>query len=986
MSVDMDAGQSSPPDRQGHSRLAVALDAANMGWWCWDVPAGVVEADARCKSFFGLPPDAESTIELALSLMLEEDRPSVVLQIEAAFARTGDHEIEFRVPQPNGAVRWLRAKGRSYPGDDGIPRHLMGVVMDITEQKAAAELQHTSEERLEANLRAMTRLQDLSVRLVQAGSLESLLGEILAASAELTNTDKGNIQTVCADTGRLEIVVHQGLGPRFVEHFGHNGCAATCDAALRARRRIVMEDVTREPRLQGTVDLEVALEDGVRAVVCTPLFSGAGRLVGMLNNHFRVPHRPSEHELRFLDLLARMAADLIARKRAEESLRQSESFYRQTLDSIPGMVFTTRADGYCDYQSQQWEQFTGVPVSEHLGDGWNKLLHPDDRARAYAAWQAAVNDEAPYDLEYRVRRHDGQFEWFKVHGRPIRNAAGQIVRWFGTALSIEGLKQAEAALREALATAEQRARVLDAVFDHVPEGITLAAAPNVTIERISRYGQALAGKPASQLQGIGFDEHVEHWEIYEADGVTPACNENLPLSRATRSGDVVRNEILFLGRPDGSRIPILCNASPIRDSEGSITGGLVVWRDIAELQHTEQQLRQAKEAAEAANVAKSQFLANMSHELRTPMNAILGMTDLALEEDLPAAVRDYLQTARESAGALVELLDEILDLARIEAGRMQLDSIEFSLRGMLTKTVKPLAVTANEKGLDLFDEIAADVPDWLVGDPLRLRQIITNLVANALKFTSQGHIRVCVSVAERRGHNVCLEFTVADTGIGISPDQQRRIFSPFTQADASTSRHYGGTGLGLTICRRLVELMDGRISVDSEPGAGSKFCFTVWLRIPAKPCASAPGPRARRDAAAPAPLPVRALRVLLAEDTPANRKLVSLILERRGHTVVGVGSGQEAIDRILHDDFHLVLMDVQMPGLDGFEATALIRGLPDGNKARLPIVAMTAHALKGDRERCLQSGMDDYIAKPINAAELVALVERLGNADPAGGI
>jgi PAS domain S-box-containing protein len=436
---------------------------------------------------------------------------------------------------------------------------------------------------------------------------------------------------------------------------------------------------------------------------------------------------------------------------------------------------------------------------------------------------------------------------------------------------------------------------------------------------------------------------------------------------------------------DGREVPIEDSAAPILDAAGAVTGVVLVFHDVTEkrraqeaLQASEERLRRLAETAQAANMAKSQFLANMSHELRTPMNAILGMIDLVLGESLPPAACDHLQTARESADTLLELLNEILDLSRIEAGRFDLESVPFSLRKTVEQVMKILGVRAAEKGLDLVCDVPADVPDALVGDPLRLRQVLVNLVGNAIKFTPKGEIQLRAAIGVRESQRVSLKFSVADTGIGISPEDRQRIFAPFTQADASTTRRYGGTGLGLTISQKLVELMGGRIWVESQSGKGSTFHFTAQLGLGVD---GQPGPEVPR-VTAPLAQPTRPLRVLLAEDTRANQKLVIHVLGKRGHHVAIAADGQQALDLVEQQEFDVVLMDVQMPRLDGFQVTAAIRKLPIPAKARLPIIAMTAHALKGDEERCLAAGMDSYLSKPINGRELTELVERLGRAAP----
>jgi signal transduction histidine kinase len=405
----------------------------------------------------------------------------------------------------------------------------------------------------------------------------------------------------------------------------------------------------------------------------------------------------------------------------------------------------------------------------------------------------------------------------------------------------------------------------------------------------------------------------------------------------------------------------------------------------------------ARIAAEKANRAKSEFLANISHELRTPMNAIIGMTDLALSEELPASVREYLQTARDSADILLALLNEILDFSKLEVGKFVLEPVPFSLRATIDETLKVLRVRAREKGLQLICDIDPEIPDRLVSDPLRIRQVLMNLLGNGVKFTDRGNVSLQVRLQSRTADEANLHFAIADTGIGISAADQERIFAPFTQVDSSMTRRYGGTGLGLAIASDLITLMGGRLAVESQLGQGSTFHFSLDLKLdrnfrsaepqPAPQKVSAPPGSDRFPREAPAAgLPIRAigdlagiprLRVLLAEDTPANQKLIQRILTKRGHQIQVAKNGQEAVDLLERQSFDVVLMDVQMPVMDGFQATAAIRASQSAEGARVPIIAMTAHAMQGDRERCLAAGMDAYLAKPIDSGRLIDLVEDL---------
>jgi signal transduction histidine kinase len=382
-------------------------------------------------------------------------------------------------------------------------------------------------------------------------------------------------------------------------------------------------------------------------------------------------------------------------------------------------------------------------------------------------------------------------------------------------------------------------------------------------------------------------------------------------------------------------------------------------------------LEQRAAEAQAANVAKSQFLANISHELRTPLGAMLGMTEAALEESVPEGVRKMLQTAKDSGAVLLDLVSEILDFSRIEEGTFQLESAPFILRSFLDSACKPLAIRAGMKGLEFSCNVADDVPNRLVGDAARLRKILANLVGNAIKFTSRGRVAVRVGLRTKDQREAFLEFSVSDTGIGIAVEDQERIFAPFTQVDASMSRRYGGTGLGLAIVATLVQAMGGRTSVRSEPGRGSKFLFTVRLALDAE---LPPSPAVEKPAVDD--VPARLLRLLVVEDTPANQKILCRILGKRGHTTELASNGREAVDLARKGRFDAILMDVQMPVLDGFGATAEIREL-ERDGPRTPIIAVTAHAMPGDRERCLAAGMDAYLSKPIDSQNLLELVEKL---------
>jgi CheY-like chemotaxis protein len=388
---------------------------------------------------------------------------------------------------------------------------------------------------------------------------------------------------------------------------------------------------------------------------------------------------------------------------------------------------------------------------------------------------------------------------------------------------------------------------------------------------------------------------------------------------------------------------------------------LVAWR-----------LRRARAAADAANTAKSAFLANMSHEIRTPLGGVLGMIELALDGQLASAQRELLDTAHSSARTLLALLNDILDLSRIEARRLELTPVDFQPRVLLEEIATLMAPVARAKGLTFTRVVDDAVPAWLRADPVRVRQVLLNLIGNAIKFTERGGVTVRVElepgIRHETGHH--LRVSVHDTGIGVPADKSAAIFEPFRQADGSIVRKFGGTGLGLTISRQLVELMGGRIWFESEAGAGSTFRCTLGF-ADADPAAGTRQATTTADL-----LPARSLQVLVAEDNPVNQRLIRAFLEKDRHRVILVESGQAAVEAMVDGAFDLILMDIQMPVMDGFEATAAIRAL-DTPCRTVPIVALTAHAQIGYEAICLAAGMDGYLSKPLDRTALRRVLSRV---------
>ncbi|MEO8591979.1 MAG: PAS domain S-box protein [Candidatus Solibacter sp.] len=815
------------------------------------------------------------------------------------------------------------------------------------------------------------------------------------------------------------------------------------------------------------------------------------------------------------------AIDISERKAAEEAMRESEERFRIMADTCPTTMWVTDAKGGIRFANRCFREFFGASFEEVEGGTWHLEVHPDDSSTYFAEFHRSLSQCSPFRAQARFLRADGKWRWIESLASPRLSLNGEFLGHAGIGTDITERKEAERAVRDSREFAQC---TVDALPSHVcvlNESGTILSVNRAWTDFGEANGRVESSEVRLESPPGGLGAGADYLAVCDrASG--PNAEGAAEFAAGIRA--------VLNGEREQFSLEYTCDsADEQRWFTGKVTRFLSDRRFRVLIQHVnitarkqaEVALRAAKQAAEDANQAKSLLLANMSHEIRTPMNGILGITALALDTELTPEQRGYLGMVKNSADGLLDVINKILDLSKVDAGKLEVEAIEFGLRDILEPALKTLAVRADEKCVELNCQVRPDVPERLVGDAGRLRQIIVNLVGNAIKFTERGEVILQVRREPEEEGLECLHFTVRDTGIGIPAEKQEGIFEAFTQADSSITRRYGGTGLGLSISSRLVALMGGRIWLESIAGEGSTFHFTArfgsrrdttlarvehasvenlavlvvdesltnrgilaemltsWRMRPVL-AESARSAMSHMEAALergnpfslvlvdanmpqdtgvalvqhirhearmaattiimltsarerghlarcrelgvtvnltkpigqselldaiqlavsksgsplspvppigePPPHNYRGLRILLAEDNVVNQMVAARLLEKSGQHVEVAGDGREALQQLANRYFDLVLMDVQMPVMGGFEATAAVREMEEGTGRHIPIIALTAHAMPGDRERCLGAGMDGYVAKPIHRRELFeqigALIPSFAQAGP----
>jgi PAS domain S-box-containing protein len=646
------------------------------------------------------------------------------------------------------------------------------------------------------------------------------------------------------------------------------------------------------------------------------------------------------------------------RKQAEKNLEETSNILESMLDQLQDAVAFQKTDFTIMRYNNAGYELLNMSPDDVVGKKCYELMGRQDVCPNCQSKKALETKKIETAEKYVPELH----KYIKATSNPILDENGEILFIVEQLQDITERKKAEEELK-------QREKLLNNIFDILPIGLWLA----------DNNGKLLRGNPAGKrIWGaeplVSPEEYgvFKAWRLPSGEEVLP---ENWALAHTIKEGVTIEDELLEIEAFDNKRRIILNYTAPVVGDDGEMLGAIIVNNDITELKKTEMELIKAKEAAEAANAAKSEFLANMSHEIRTPMNAIIGFTDLLMESEMSDIQRHYAQIVQKSGETLLDLIEDVLDISKIDAGKLELERLDFDLLNLLKNFIDTMGLRAQLKGLELSYNLEENVPLLLRGDPSRLTQILTNLTGNAIKFTSEGKVMIHVSVESQNCDNVMLHFSVNDTGIGIPEDKIDLIFEKFTQADASNSRRFGGSGLGLAISKQLVKMMDGNIGVISKVGEGSEFWFTVQLEK--QPKAKWVEKSEKEDLIQSNN---KVLKVLLVEDDMLNQEVAQSMLINLKFDVDAVNNGREAIKALETQPYDLVLMDIQMPEMDGLQVVKIIRS-PESKVINkdIPIIALTAHAIKGDRERFIKAGMDDYISKPITLKAVGELLDKWNN-------
>ena len=732
-----------------------------------------------------------------------------------------------------------------------------------------------------------------------------------------------------------------------------------------------------------------------------------GKLIDTYFNFTYQPYREVDGTISGIFLIA---YEVTTQTELNQKVKESESYFRLMAEITPEKVTNASADGNVVFYNKSWQDYTGATLDELLNEGWAKWIHPDDVGEATREWLKSVEKSHDFEMELRMLNREGAYRWHISRARCVKDEQGKVKLWIGSNTDIHDQKEHTKALEKAVADRTQaliktneelqlknkeiEESKLKLLSEYSRSLIEASLDPLIVIDtkgRITDMNQAainVIDKTRHILRGTHFFDYFT-----EPDKAKEVYKEVFLKGFVTNYPLIIKDHKLT---------DVLFNGSVYRNDKGKVLGAVIVTRDITAQKRIEKELMEAKvfaelatkiaeeatikankatktaedatKIAEDATKAKQQFLSNMSHEIRTPMNAIIGFTKVMLKTELTAKQKEYLTAVKMSGDSLIVLINDILDLAKVDAGKMTFERTPFKLALSINAMLHLFEIKIQEKNLILIKEYDKRIPEVLLGDPVRLHQIILNLISNAVKFTAHGHIKVCVKLLREDAEKVTIEFAVHDTGIGIEADKIATIFDNFQQAAQDTPRLYGGTGLGLAIVKQLVEPQGGTIRVESKITEGATFSFVLDFEKTTEAALF------ETDIMELDP-DIRDIKVLVVEDMALNQLLMKTILDDFGFERDIAENGKIAIERIAQKNgfggvkaYDVILMDLQMPEMNGFEATEYIRKTL---KSKIPIIALTADVTTVDLAKCRAVGMNDYIAKPVDERLLYSKIVNL---------
>jgi PAS domain S-box-containing protein len=927
-------------------RLATTLAAAEIGSWSVDAATGVVIADANLARAFGVAAEtaaAGAPLRVFTDAIHAEDRAATIATINEAMAHRDLFEAEYRIGPREGVIRWVIGRGRVMRDTAGKPLSMSGVLIDITQRKRSEQLVTAQNEvlRLVASETSLARiLEELVRRLEQSGEAEDAVSSILLVDAD-GHLRHGAAPGLPADFNRAVdgILIGENVG--------------TCGRAAFLRETVVTPDLATDPNW-APLQKEVA-QLGLLSAWSVPILSVEGKILGTFGTYFRTKRLPTADEKITVDFLSKTAALAIERSRAIDVLRDREEHFRTLADNMSQFAWMADGTGALFWYNQRWFDYTGTTLESMLGWGWQQVHHPDHLERVTEKYKTHVLEGTVWEDTFPLRNAAGEFRWFLSRAVPIRSAAGEVVRWFGTNTDITALRE----VQEELRLRDERFRQ---IADTMPQ-IVWGAKTDGVLDYYNRRWFEYINLPETDLEGARWDQYIHPEDL-------PATYQSW--MQALQSGAAYQAEFRVRGA-DGSYRWFLTRALPIRDAKGEIVRWFGTCTDIDDRKKsTEEHLlliereRAARVASEEAGRIKDDFLATLSHELRTPLNPVLLLaSEAAANPSLPESVRADFDMIAKNVALEARLIDDLLDLTRITRGKMALAVGPNPLETVLKDAIANVAAEIAEKKIRLVTRFST--PDPVVnGDPVRLQQVFWNILRNATKFTPVGgSIELSTRLTDDGGR---IEVRIADSGMGMNPEEVGRLFNAFAQGDhagKSGSHRFGGLGLGLAISRMLVELHSGRISGSSAgPGQGSVFKVELPLELQPKPAAVS-AVNGGVGAGSPRSSPARCSKILLVEDHEPTRASLKHLLLRRHYEVAEAGTFAEGLSLGRKLRFDLLVTDIDLPDGDGYQLMEIL-----GKESPIKGIALTGYGMEKDVEKSRLAGFSTHLTKPIGIQAL----------------